>query len=211
MQPPEYPPPPQNPYAPQPWPGNQPVAYQGRPPRPGSVTAASVLLIILAVLPILVAILAFAGAAVFHRANGRIEDSAFSNFLDAAEGVIVVFGVVSLVYGVFKLIAGVRVLAGSNAWRITAIVFCSMAAVLWVLGLIGSINGPDDSSSFSDVNTGPSPGGIVFSLAFLAMNIIVIVLLARAGEWFRAASGRQPQVQQWPPQGQYPPPGQFQG
>jgi hypothetical protein len=210
MQPPEYPPPPQSPSTPQPWPGGaQPVAGQ-RALRPGSVTAASVLLIILAVVPILVAILAFAGAAVFSRANGRIEDSAFSNMLDVAQGLIIVFGVVSLVYGVFKLIAGIRVLAGSNAWRITAIVFCALAAALWVLALIGAINGPDESSRFTTpADTGPNPGGIVFSLVFLAMNIVVIVLLARAGDWFRGTS-RTP-VQQWPPQGQFPPPGQYQG
>jgi hypothetical protein len=210
MQPPEYPPPPQNPYTPQPWPGTQQPAVYQPPQRPGSVTAASVLLIILAVLPILVAILAFAGAAMFNDVNGQIEDSQFSNLLNAAEGVIIVFGVVSLVYGVFKLIAGIRVLSGSNAWRVTAIVFCAMATVLWVLGLIGSINGPDQNDFSTTVDTGPQPGGIVLSIAFLVMNVLVIVLLAKAGEWFRTMSGLRAQ-QRWPQQGQLPPQGPYQG
>ena len=50
---------------------------------------------------------------------------------------IVVLGVISLAYGVTKLIAGIRVLAASNAWRITGIVLAVLASGFWLPALIG--------------------------------------------------------------------------
>ncbi len=185
----QYPPaqyPPQGPYPTQPWPGPAPAPYAGRPVRPGSVTAASVLLIILAVPPILFALLAFVGAGMFHSANGRLNDTPFSGLGDAVARVAVVFGIVSLAYGVAKLIAGVRSLAGRNAWRVTGIVLSSVGAAFWVLALVGAIGGNRDS--FQD--NGPNGGGIVLSLIFLAMNLVALVLLGRSGEYFRSASGQ---------------------
>jgi hypothetical protein len=207
QQPPQYPPPPGDPYSPQPWPGAQPAPYQyGAPPRetrPGSVTAAAVLLIVLSVIPMLVAIALFFGASVFHRANGEFDNTQFSGIFDDIAGVAVAFGVVSLAYGVVKLIAGIKVLSGSNAWRVTGIVFAALAAALWVLSLIGSVNG--NQNDFQD--TGPNAGGAVFSALLLAANIVVIVLLARAGDWFHRASA--PMAAMPPPQQQWP--GQYQG
>jgi hypothetical protein len=209
QQPPQYPPPPGgDPYSPQPWPGAQPAPYQyGSPPdrstRPGSVTAAAVLLIVLSVVPMLVALALFFGASVFHRANGEFDNTQFSGVFDDIAGVAVAFGIVSLAYGVVKLIAGIKVLSGSNAWRVTGIVFASIAAALWVLSLIGAVNG--NNSDLQD--TGPNAGGIVFSALLLAANIVVIVLLAKAGEWFNRSPG--PTAALPPPQQQWP--GQYQG
>jgi hypothetical protein len=209
QQPPEYPPPPQGqfppppvqsptaPYPPaqypapqgqyatQPWPGAAPVPSVRRD-RPGAVTAASVLLIILAVPPILFALLAFVGAGMFHSANGQLNDTPFSGFGDALARVAVVFGVVSLAYGVAKLVAGIRSLAGRNAWRVTGIVLSALGTAFWVLALVGSISGNRDS--FED--HGPNGGGIVLSLVFLAMNLTALILLGRAGEYFRSSSGQ---------------------
>jgi hypothetical protein len=185
----QYPPaqyPPQGPYATQPWPGTTPAPYAARPARPGSVTAASVLLIILAVPPILFAIAAFVGAGLFHSANGRLNDTPFSGFGDAVARVAVVFGIVSLAYGVTKLIAGIRSLAGRNAWRVTGIVLSAVGAAFWVLTLIGSIGGNRDSFQ----NHGPNGGGIVLSLIFLAMNLITLILLGKAGDYFHQAQGQ---------------------
>jgi len=205
QQPPQYPPPPGDPYSPQPWPGSQPVPYQyGAPPsatRPGSVTAAAVLLIVLSVVPMLVALALFFGASVFHRANGQFDNTQFSGLFDNIAGIAVAFGVISLAYGVVKLIAGVKVLSGSNAWRVTGIVFAAIATGLWTLSLIGAIGGNQNDLQ----DTGPNGPGIAFSAILLAANIVVIVLLAKAGEWFRRqapmAAMPPPQQQQWP--GQY--------
>ena len=178
--------PPQGPYASQPGPGAGPAPYAVRQARPGSVTAASVLLIVLAVPPILFAIAAFVGAGLFHSANGRLNDTPFSGLGDAVARVAVAFGVVSLAYGVAKLIAGIRSLAGRNAWRVTGIVLSAIGAAFWVLALVGSISGNRDSFQ----NHGPNAGGIVLSLIFLAMNVVTLVLLGRAGDYFRSASGQ---------------------
>src|SRR3954466_7936202 len=197
QQPPGFPPPPaQGPYAAQPWPGATPGPYQGPPQRPGAVTAASVLLIILAVPPILFAILAFVGAGVFHTQNGKLSGSEFAGLGDAVARIILVFGIVSLAYGVAKLIAGIRTLAGRNGWRVTGIGLASRPAAFWVLALIGSINGNNNNEGF-ETNTGPNAGGIGLSIAFLAMNVLVIVLLARSGEYFAARSFASGAPQQW--------------
>jgi hypothetical protein len=131
-----------------------------------------VLLIVLAVPPILFAIAAFVGAGLFHSANGRLNDTPFSGLGDAVARVAVAFGVVSLAYGVAKLIAGIRSLAGRNAWRVTGIVLSAIGAAFWVLALVGSISGNRDSFE----NHG--------------MNVVTLVLLGRAGDYFRSASGQ---------------------
>ena len=113
-----FPPPPQGPNPPQPWPASAPGPYQGPPTRPGSVTAASVLLIVLAVPPIVFGVLAIVGAGLFHTENGKLSDTEFAGLGDAIARIVLVFGIVSLAYGVTKLIAGIRTLAGRNAWRI---------------------------------------------------------------------------------------------
>lgn len=172
------------PYGTRPWPGTTPAPYGVRPERPGPVTAASVLLIVLAVPPIVFAIAAFVGAGLFHSANGQLNDTPFSGLGDAVARVAVAFGLVSLAYGVAKLIAGIRSLAGRNSWRVTGIVLSAIGAAFWVLALVGSISGNRDSFQ----NRGVNGGGVVLSMLFLAANLVALVLLARAGEYFRAAS-----------------------
>src|SRR5204862_286545 len=81
-----------------------------------------------AVPPILFAILAFVGAGVFHTENGKLTGSEFAGLGDAVARIILVFGIVSLAYGVAKLIAGIRTLAGRNGWRVTGVVLASIAA-----------------------------------------------------------------------------------
>jgi hypothetical protein len=209
QQPPQYPPPPGDPYAPQPWPGGQatgpPNPYVSRPERPGSVTAAAILLIVLSILPLLVALAAFVGASFFHRVNGRLDNTDFSGLGDAVAGVVIAFGVVSLAYGVVKLIAGIKVLGGSNAWRVTGIVFAALGAAFWVLALIGSVNG-NDNSDLQPHRT--NAGGVALSIVFLALNVLVIVLLAKAGGYFHRTSAA---VTAAPPPQQWPPPAQYQG
>jgi hypothetical protein len=147
----QIPPPP--PQTPQQW-GQQPYGVPGAAPaRPGSVTAASVLLIILGVIPC-------------------------------------IFAVLALAYGVVKLIAGIQVLKPKNGWRVTGIVFASIGAAFWVIALIGSISGNNNNNQFDTTNSGPNAGGIVLSLVLLAANAITIVLLARAGAFFRGPAYR---------------------
>jgi hypothetical protein len=187
MQPPAYPPPPG---APQPQPA---YGAAGPPPaRPGGVTAAAVLLIILGIVPCIFAVLAFVGAGFLSRADNTSNE--FAGLGDAIARVAVVFGVLALAYGVVKLTAGIKVLGRSNAWRVTGIVFASLGAAFWVLGLIGSLN-PNDNTV--GARSSSNAGGIVVSLVLLVANVVVIVLLGRAGAWFRGTSARSAPVGQF--------------
>jgi hypothetical protein len=173
--------------------GGYPVAG---PVRPGGVTAAGVLLIILGSLAALGGLLFILGGALLASAgvNEQIEDQLgpqFGGLFSAAAGVIIVVGVVAIVYAIFKIIAGAKVLSLRNGWRVAGIVLCALACVGWVISLIGAITGSEQAqfdigtSEFSTVATGPSIGGIIVALLFLAGNVITIVLLARNGQAYR--------------------------
>jgi hypothetical protein len=174
-----------------------PVGYgaPSRSARPGSVTTAGVFLIILGSLAGLggIAITLFAGilaTADFGSQFGEQFGDQFGDIFRAAAGIVVVFGVIVIVYAVFKIIAGAKVLALKNGWRITGIVLCAIAMVGWVLSLIGAFTGGQEQSidpttfELTTVSAGPSIGGIIFSLVFLAANTLTLVLLARAGASF---------------------------
>jgi hypothetical protein len=188
QQPPSYPPPPaQGPPAP----GYPAPGYQaGRPARPGSVTAAGVLLIILGSFAALGGIFVMIGAAFLATADFGELAPGFDVF-GAAAGIAVVLGIVVLVYATFKIISGAKVLALRNGWRIAGIVLCAVAIVGWILSLISAFQGGESGQfdpntlEFTTVSTGPNIGGIVLSAILLATNIITLVLLARSGEAFR--------------------------
>jgi hypothetical protein len=163
-----------------------------RPARPGSVTAAGVLLIILgafaALAGIFVIIGGIAGGQVLSNFGGQ-----FAGLSGAATAIGIIAGLLALTYAVFKIISGAKVFALRNGWRIAGIVLSAIAVVGWILMLIGSFQGQETGSidpttfEFTTVSTGPSIGGIILSLIFLSANVITIVLLARSGEAFRRA------------------------
>jgi hypothetical protein len=185
----------------QPWTTGYAPAGGYAPTRPGGVTAASVLLIILGVIACVFGVVALIGAAVLSGAEeSDLPAAGFADLADAAAGVVLVLGLVALAYGAVKLVSGIKVLKPNNGWRVAGIVFASLGAAFWVLSLIGSING--DSNGLGDGGT--NAGGIVFSLLMLAANAIVIVLLARNGAYFRLGYGGPPPGYQ-----QAPPPSQF--
>jgi len=151
-----------------------------------------VLLILLAVIPILIAVAFFVGASIISGNKGQLEDSRLIHLGDVAEGVAIVLGVISLGFGLVKLIAGIQVLKPKNGWRVTGIVFASLGAAFWVIALLGSLN-PNDTNGVRD--TGTNVGGVILSLALLTLNVVVIVLLGRAGEYFHGRA-YQPLPQQ---------------
>jgi hypothetical protein len=191
-QPPSGPPqPPAGGYPPQ-----QPGAYSqpayGLPPaaaqRPGAVTAAGILLIILGALAALGGILFAFGGAILASADFEERfGGPFGDLLGAAGGILILFGVLAIAYAVFKIIAGAKVLALRNGWRIAGIVLCAVAIVGWILSLISAFQGGQtiDADTFEVTTTGANIGSIVLAIVFLAANTITLILLARNGEPFR--------------------------
>lgn len=171
-------------------------AVAAGPRRPGSVTTAGIFLIILGSLAGLGGIFMTLGAALLATADfgeqfGEQFGAQFGDLFQAAAGVAVVLGILVIVYAVFKIISGAKVLALRNGWRVTGIVLCAIAIVGWILSLISSFAGGQQQSldpttfEITTVSAGPNIGGIIFSLLFLGANVVTLVLLARAGSVFR--------------------------
>jgi hypothetical protein len=156
--------------------------------RPGGVTAAGILLIILGAFAALGGILfAFGGA---FLASADFEDQfggQFGDIFGAAGGVLIVLGIVVIAYAVFKIIAGAKVLRLRNGWRIAGIVLCAVAIVGWILSLISAFQGQQtiDPNTFETTQAGANIGGIVLAVIFLAANLTTLILLARSGQVFR--------------------------
>ena len=180
----QYPPPP-GPYQQYPSP-----AWPGQPSqRPGAVTAAAVILIVLGSLGSVFGVLAFIGAS-------AVGGAGLGSIGGAAAGVLVAVGVVSLAFGVLEIIAGVKILGLSPPWRIVGIVLSSIAAVFSLIGLIGSFS-QDVEFDFQSgtISSGPDVVSLILSALVLAAYALVIVLLGRSGRHFHRpgmpASGRQ--------------------
>lgn len=158
--------------------------------RTGGVTTAGVLLIILGAFAAIGGLILLVGGAFL--ASGDFAEqfgAGFGDLLSAAAGVAVVFGLLAIVYAVFKIISGAKVLGLRNGWRIVGIVLCAVAIVGWIIVLVGSFQGQEtlDPTTFELTTTGPSIGGIIFALAFLAANTATLILLAKEGPNFRRA------------------------
>jgi hypothetical protein len=154
--------------------------------RPGGVTTAAVLLIILGALACLLGVILVIGAIV---AGSALEEAGFGNIGGAATGVLAVLAVLVLGFGIAQIISGARVLKLSNGWRVTGIVLTSLEAVLFLFGVIGAFARDEEIDSVSGPvrSTGPDVGSIIFSLIFLVACVITIVLLAKNGRAFKRA------------------------
>lgn len=163
--------------SPQTWvPGGPPGWQPQGPPwpqqqrqRPGGVTFAAVLLIILGSLSLLFGLL-------FGLAAALIGGSDLGPLGGAAAGALAVVGILVIALGVVQLIAGIKVLKLSNGWRITGIVFSCIIGALIALGLVGSLAGEDQVASAASIAT---------NVAFLVAYFVIVILLGKNGEAFR--------------------------
>lgn len=198
QQPPGFPPPPQGPYPQQQWPGAPAPYGYAREQRPGSVTAAGVILIVVGSFAALFGVLfLIAGVALSGRDVGPFRN---------VGATVAVIGAMVVVYAVFEIISGAKVLALRNGWRVAGIVFASIGVLFSFLSFIGSFssqNTVDFNSNELVVHHGPNVGGIVTGAALVAVYLFVLVALGRNGEHFH----RGPAQQQWqqPVQQQLPP------
>lgn len=152
--------------------------------RPGGVTAAAVILIILGAIACIFGVLAIIAA---FAAEGALDDLDLGGIdSGTVTGVIAVVAILLLGYGITTLISGIKTLGLNNAWRVTGIVMASIGAAFWLLGFVGSFSSAEEINFETSTFTtgGPNYGSMVLSLAVLALNVLVIVLLAKNGRYF---------------------------
>jgi hypothetical protein len=143
--------------------------------RPGLVTAAGVLLIVLGVLTLIIGVVGLLGAAMFAGAAGSLGETAdapagFGNMMGAFAGLVVVFVILIFAWGVLQIVAGAKSLSGRNWARITGIVIGVIGVLLFLAGLAN----PD------------AGGGLIVSIVIAAAYAFIVIALAMGGSWFRA-------------------------
>jgi hypothetical protein len=154
-------PPPQMPPAPD--------ASVAPPVRPGSVTAAAIVLIVIGGLVALLGLLIVLAGSLLSGVGGTAFSGQFANFPAAVAGLIVVIGAIFVAFGVLEVFAGIYLLPGRPWARITAI-------VVSVLGGLVSLGGVLDGRGAN--------GGIVIPLIFLVGYAYVIWAVSANGRWF---------------------------
>jgi hypothetical protein len=156
-----------------------PPAFQAPPPapapleRPGMVTTAAIVMIVLGVLIVLFGLLFMLAGAVFTGAQGtpELEGAGIPpGMAGVAGGFLIGIAVIVLAIGILDIVAGAQVLSGKGWARITGIV---LAVVLALFGLLGLFGGGD-------------PSGLIVSVILIAANVFIVWGLASGGRWFAA-------------------------
>lgn len=154
----QWSPPPQTPSG---W--GQTDSYAAPATRPGAVTFAGIFLIIMGVLYLLFAVLAFLGGAALGGTFGE-EGGVFA-------GILSFFGAILLIFAVAQLAGGIGAMQGKNWGRLTGIVISVIVLLFLVLGLPAAMGSGETSS-------------MVFSLALIVLYGLTIWALAKAGPYF---------------------------
>jgi hypothetical protein len=140
------------------------------PERPGQVTAAAVILIVLGVIVALFGILALLGAALFPAVADTPEfREQFGTMSDAFGTLFLTFGIIVLAYGILETASGIFVLSGRTWARITGLIVAVLGVLFSLLGVLPSQN---------------SGATNVVSLVLLVAYGFVAWVLASRGAWF---------------------------
>lgn len=139
--------------------------------RPGSVTAAGVILVVLGVLVGLFGALSLLAGALFPTVADSPEfRGQFGTVSEALGGLLLGVGIVLLAYGVLQVVTGIFILPGRGWARISGLV----VAVLGVLiGLVGVLPGE-----------GSTAGASVVFVALVAAYGYAAWVLSSTGWWF---------------------------
>lgn len=159
---------------------------QQRLPMPTMVTLARVLVIIESVLWGLVGLLLAIGGAALSGLHFLVSDS--------ISGVLIVFALVILAMAVAGIWAGIALGKLSAGPRATAIILCSLGAILGLLSLLGALANGGTVTTVGGRTTS-SGGGAIFSFLLLGWNLLCIWGLAidkDARAAFAAARGTYP-------------------
>ncbi len=156
-----YPPPEQ-------WPELRPGASQ----RPGAVTIAAIILIVLGVLTAIVGVFALLAASLF---SSGMNIPGMEQFGEGAAGaigsVLIVIGAVIIVFGVLQVVSGINLFSARSWARILGIVLAVMGGLFGLLAVI-----PSSSAS----NRAP-----VFGIILLVAYVFTVWALATTGRYFR--------------------------
>lgn len=157
--------------------GSAPPSYQwsGPPPtppaRPGLVTTAAIVLIVLGVLTAIAGLFALLAASLF---SSGMEIPGMEQFGEGAAGavggILIVIGVVIIAFGVLQVLSGINLFSARSWARILGIVLAVIGGLFGLLAVIPS-SGANNSSP-------------VFGLILLAANVFVIWVLATTGRYF---------------------------
>lgn len=146
-------------------------AAASRPARPGTVTAASIVLMVIGTLVVLIGLLFIIGGAFIGSVGNRPDLGIDLNGLSGAVGgIVAVVGVIVVLFGALELLSGIFAMLG-RAWaRILALVISVLGGLIALLGLVGSRS-----------TAGGSP---IISLVLLVAYVFVIWAMASAGRYF---------------------------
>ena len=139
--------------------------------RPGSVTAAAWILIVVGVLVALGGLLLLVAA------------GAVAGLLGGLAGLGLIAGILVLAIGVLHIWSGVSILGGKNWARIVGIVLGALGVLFAVLGIITALTTPAVTDPTTGVTTGGA-GGILPAIIQLALYGYVLWALARTGNYF---------------------------
>ena len=156
-----------------------PTAYGQAPgtDRPGSVTAAAIILMILGVLLCLGGILFLIGGA-------ALGSGGFGGLGGALGGAVAVIGVVLLAFGVLEIVTGINLFGGKSWARIVGFILAGIGLLFSLFGLLGSFSTQPASDFAGTAATGPNVTNIIINLVVLVAYAYVIYALATAGRYF---------------------------
>ena len=166
-----WPPPPSPAQA---WPAYAPVAAAIGPSRPGSITAAAVILIIFGVVITLFGLGFMLVGALFPSIQDSPELAGQLGSLPATFGTFVlVVGAIATAWGVVQIVAAIFVLSRRTWARIAAMIVAILGALIGLASIL-----PGES--------GLTPVGATLSLLIVAGHAFAIWALASQGRWFNA-------------------------
>jgi len=146
------------------------AAPPARPPRPGTVTAASIILIVIGTLVSLLGLVVVLGGALIGTIGDRSDLVDLPGVTGAVGGIVAIIGAIVVIFGVIELVSGIFALLGRGWARILAMVIAVLGALFALLGAFGSQSG--------------DAGGPVVNILLLIAYGFVIWAMATAGRWF---------------------------
>jgi hypothetical protein len=156
--------------------GSPPPGYQwaaaAPPARPGMVTGAAIVLLVLGVLTAILGLFALLAASIFTSGMDIPGMEQFGeNAAGAIGGVVAIVGGVFIVFGVLQILSGINLFSARSWARILGIVLCVIGALFGLLALLGSGNSS-------------AQGSPIFGLILLLANGFVVWALATTGRYF---------------------------